>query len=205
MLLQDIESRWDIESENFSNTSKRYVLKDLLQEHMPNIEGRNLRVLDIGYGSEHLAVFMASLGHNITSIDCSEGILNKSRKGAREYAKLIKFKVMDAQSLQFKDNTFDLIVSKNLMGSIQYPEIAYKEWYRVLAPGGKIINFDSMEITNRNSYFSQIERPSWDIDKLLQLGFNKISIKNNISNQSLQADEPINYSESLLFMIAATK
>ena len=50
---------------------------------------------------------------------------------------------MDAQNLEFESEEFDLIVTRNLTWVLEDPEKAYKEWYRVLKNGGKLLNFDA--------------------------------------------------------------
>ncbi|MCQ4823180.1 class I SAM-dependent methyltransferase, partial [Eubacterium callanderi] len=49
----------------------------------------------------------------------------------------------DAHTLDFEDNTFDLIVTRNLTWNLERPDEAYGEWHRVLAPGGRMLNFDA--------------------------------------------------------------
>lgn len=44
--------------------------------------------------------------------------------------------------LPFKDGSFDLIVSRNVIWNLEYPEQALEEWERVLAPGGRMIYFE---------------------------------------------------------------
>ena len=49
----------------------------------------------------------------------------------------------DAKDLDFEDNTFDIIVSRNLTWVLEEPDKAYREWHRVLRSGGKMLNFDA--------------------------------------------------------------
>lgn len=49
---------------------------------------------------------------------------------------------MDAQQLEFEDNSFDLVISRNVLWNLEKPEQAYKEWLRVLKPGGILLNCD---------------------------------------------------------------
>ena len=49
---------------------------------------------------------------------------------------------MDAQNLDFEDDTFDLIVTRNVTWVMEQPTKACSEWIRVLQPGGRMINFD---------------------------------------------------------------
>lgn len=46
---------------------------------------------------------------------------------------------MDAQHLQFADESFDAIVSRNVLWNLEDPAMAYREMYRVLRPGGTIL------------------------------------------------------------------
>ena len=50
---------------------------------------------------------------------------------------------MDAQNLEFADETFDVVISRNLTWNLEKPEQAYQEWMRVLKPGGVLLNFDA--------------------------------------------------------------
>ena len=50
---------------------------------------------------------------------------------------------MDAQNLGFEDETFDVVISRNLTWVLEEPEKAYSEWHRVLKRGGALINFDA--------------------------------------------------------------
>lgn len=49
----------------------------------------------------------------------------------------------DAQNLEFEDESFDVIISRNLTWNLEKPVQAYQEWYRVLRPGGRLLNFDA--------------------------------------------------------------
>ena len=48
---------------------------------------------------------------------------------------------MDAQKLDFEDNTFDVVISRNLTWNLEHPDVAYREWVRVLKVGGKTSEF----------------------------------------------------------------
>lgn len=50
---------------------------------------------------------------------------------------------MDAQNLEFEDDVFDVVISRNLTWNLKDPKRAYEEWCRVLKPGGKLLNFDA--------------------------------------------------------------
>jgi len=45
----------------------------------------------------------------------------------------------DLENLTFDDDCFDLMLSEDVMEHVRHPEIALREAYRVLAPGGQYI------------------------------------------------------------------
>ncbi len=47
----------------------------------------------------------------------------------------IDFQTGDAEHLPFEANTFDVVVSRNLVWTLPAPETAMREWHRVLKPG----------------------------------------------------------------------
>ena len=70
-------------------------------------------------------------------------MLEKAKENAGELCKNIHFQRMDAQKLEFADNTFDIVISRNLTWNLEHPDVAYREWVRVLKAGGRLLNFDA--------------------------------------------------------------
>ena len=70
-------------------------------------------------------------------------MLEKAKENAGELCRNIHFQRMDAQKLEFEDNTFDVVISRNLTWNLEHPDVAYREWVRVLKVGGKLLNFDA--------------------------------------------------------------
>ena len=62
---------------------------------------------------------------------------------AGELAKCIVWKTGDAQALDVESNSFDVIVTRNVTWNLPRPDLAYREWLRVLKPGGVLYNFDA--------------------------------------------------------------
>ena len=46
------------------------------------------------------------------------------------------WKTGDAQALDVENNSFDVVVTRNVTWNLPRPDLAYKEWLRVLKPGG---------------------------------------------------------------------
>lgn len=107
------------------------------------LDGRNCKkVLDIGCGPGFFSILLARMGYEVTAVDYTENMLMEAVKNARSYASHIAFRKMDAQQLAFPDETFDFVISRNVLWNLEDPVQAYGEWLRVLKKGGKLMNCD---------------------------------------------------------------
>ncbi len=70
-------------------------------------------------------------------------MLEEARKNAEIFNADIEFVNMDCHKMKFKDKTFDMVVTRNSLWTMYNPAEAYKEWVRVLKPGGRLIVFES--------------------------------------------------------------
>lgn len=89
-----------------------------------------------------MALLFAEMGHEVTGVDLSEGMLEKAKFNAENLGLKIDFSFGDAEKLPFEDNSFDLVGSKYLLWTLHQPSSAILEWKRVLKPGGKIFAID---------------------------------------------------------------
>ena len=70
--------------------------------------------------------------------------LNRMQNEIVEYQnRIFRFEEMNGEDLQYADESFDAVVSRNLTWNLPHPELAYAEWTRVLKPGGVILNYDA--------------------------------------------------------------
>ena len=106
-------------------------------------QGRSLDILDAGTGSGFFAILLAKKGHAVTGIDLTQAMIAEAEKLAAENGAAPRFLMADAQATGFGDGSFDAVVSRNLTWTLPEPEKAYREWYRVLRPGGVLLNFDA--------------------------------------------------------------
>lgn len=155
MLLNEIESYWTNRAEGYSKINKhelagvqRMLWGNLIEanmpEHLKNVKNKKeINVLDIGTGPGFFSILLAERGYNVSAVDYTEEMLVKAKDNAGIFKDEIDFRRMDAQNLDFDNKQFDLIVTRNLTWVLEDPEKAYKEWFRVLKPGGKLLNFDA--------------------------------------------------------------
>jgi ubiquinone/menaquinone biosynthesis C-methylase UbiE len=82
------------------------------------------------------------MGHEVTGIDLSAGMLEKAKHDAENLGLEIDFFHGDVENLSFEDSSFDLVVSKFLLWTLPKPSCAISEWKRVLKPKGRIFAID---------------------------------------------------------------
>ena len=126
-------------------------------------QDRPLDILDVGTGTGYFAILLAKAGHRVTGIDLTPAMLAEAEQtAARENAPPIRFACMDAQATDFPDASFDAVVTRNLTWTLPAPETAYREWCRVLRPGGVLLNFDAAYAENVRNHN---QRRSWVTDR----------------------------------------
>ena len=83
-----------------------------------------LRVLEVGTGPGFFAILLCELGYDVTAIDLTPAMLGEAKKNAGELAGRICWMEMNAEALSFADESFDVMVSRNLTWNLPHPERA---------------------------------------------------------------------------------
>ncbi len=129
------------------STQQRGVWSELLSERIqaryPGCRPEDIRVLDVGTGPGFFAIILAEMGYRVTAVDYTASMLEAARRNAGTLGTRISFGQMNAEALDFPDDTFDVVVSRNLTWNLPHPEDAYSQWNRVLKSGGLLLNFDA--------------------------------------------------------------
>ena len=110
------------------------------------------------YVSAFFAVLLAQAGHRVEGVDLTPAMLEEARALAAQRGLDITFREMDAQTLDYEDGCFDAVISRNLTWTLPDPERAYGQWFRVLKPGGVLLNFDADYAANVRSRSTQNRR-----------------------------------------------
>jgi ubiquinone/menaquinone biosynthesis C-methylase UbiE len=113
------------------------------KEALSNLSGK---VLEVGVGTGRNLKFYSS-SCSVTGIDYSEKMLGKARKKAADM-KNVTLLLMDAEHLEFSDNSFDYIITTFTLCSIHDPLKALKEMRRVLKPSGELIAIEYVRSSN---------------------------------------------------------
>ena len=81
-------------------------------------------------------ILLAKLGHEVIGTDLTPEMIENSIELAREECAECELRIMDAEQLTFPDETFDVVISRNLTWTLPHAERAYREWVRVLKKAG---------------------------------------------------------------------
>jgi ubiquinone/menaquinone biosynthesis C-methylase UbiE len=96
-------------------------------------------VLEIGCGMGTDALQFARGGATVTVVDLTQSAIDITRKRFEVYGFPLNAQVADAESLPFRDNTFDVVYSFGVLHHTPDTEKALHEAVRVLKPGGRLI------------------------------------------------------------------
>ena len=140
---------WVISAEGYSKrvvqddfiSPGKEIWTDLILSKAP-IEGK-MKILDVGTGPGVFTTILSLAGHDLTGIDISEKMLEQARENSVRYGARPEYLLMDSQKLTFGEDTFDMIVSRNVVWIMEEPEHVYESWKKILKPGGRILVFDT--------------------------------------------------------------
>ena len=206
-----------------------------IRKYLPENESENgrLKILDVGCGTGFFTILLAKQGHQVTGTDLTPDMIANSRILGEEEHVTCDFQVMDAEHLGFSDESFDVVISRNLTWTLPEAAQAYKEWIRVLKPGGLLLNFDAnygatnfaetsglpenhahnqlgnslmqeCEDIKRQLPISSYIRPAWDVEELGKLGVEQLSIDLGISKRVYKEKDEF-YNPTPMFVIGAKK
>ena len=119
---------------------------------------KRLRILDVGTGTGFLSLSLAEIGHEVVGIDLAEGMISSARKIADDRGLDLDLEVGDAESLDFDDDSFDVVVSRWVLWTLPDPEKAISEWMRVLKPGGHAYEFGVVRSAEKDGLWGRIRR-----------------------------------------------
>jgi ubiquinone/menaquinone biosynthesis C-methylase UbiE len=110
-----------------------------------------MRVLDVGAGAGYGAARAAARGAQVTGVDVAEAMV---KLAARQHPDA-SFVQASATSLPFDDESFDAAVGNLVILHVGQPELAMRELWRVLAPGGRVA-LSTWESPERSPFFAAL-------------------------------------------------
>jgi phosphatidylethanolamine/phosphatidyl-N-methylethanolamine N-methyltransferase len=110
--------------------------------------GSGDRVLEVGVGTGiNLTLYPRDC--SITGIDLSDSMLEKAHERvAKNGLRHVRVLQMDASSLSFPDNSFDIVYAPYLVSVVPDPVQVAREMRRVCRPGGRIVILNHFRSAN---------------------------------------------------------
>lgn len=147
-MFEEIENKWTEGSSDYDDiiqrqlSSKRTV--SYWTKELKNLLGPEpLRILEVGCGPGFMSIIAARLGHEVRAVDGSAGMVEKARRNMQHYHQAVEICQEDGVTLPLEqEQSYDVILSRDVVWTLYDPEKAFRRWKDVLKPGGKIIYFD---------------------------------------------------------------
>jgi ubiquinone/menaquinone biosynthesis C-methylase UbiE len=119
----------------FTTGLGRYVLETELDVTMMlTLPVKGEKVLDVGTGTGIFASELRKYGADITGIDVSERMIDIAKSKG-----ITNVMTGNAESLDFPDESFDLVISITALEFIKDPQKAVDEMVRVCRKGGRVV------------------------------------------------------------------
>lgn len=157
-MFKEIEQAWTEDSGIYDDLIQKQLSNQRDVRHWTNTLKRFIgppkgkRVLDVGTGPGFFSVLLARSGYQVTAADGSEGMVRQAERNFQNQHVKVELFCSDVVRLEeFPPNSFDAIVSRDVVWTLYDPETAYRRWMEILKPGGRLIVFDGNYRMDRNS------------------------------------------------------
>src|SRR5215204_93344 len=115
---------------------------------------RGKKFLEVGCGAGIDLVRFTRAGAIVTGIDLSTTAIDLARKNIEQNRLSANLHVMNGESMQFPDNSFDVVYAHGVLQYTADVEKMVAEIHRVVKPGGEVI----VMVYNRNSWLNLMRR-----------------------------------------------
>ncbi len=105
-------------------------------------------ILEVGVGTGKNFPFYPS-DARMTAIDFSEKMLEIADKKRQQMNINVDLQLMDVQSLDYADNSFDTVIATFVFCSVPQPKKGLQELYRVCKPGGQVLLLEHVLSSNK--------------------------------------------------------
>jgi ubiquinone/menaquinone biosynthesis C-methylase UbiE len=157
-----IASIWDISSETYDSQEGHGIQTEIEREawkalFKPLLPSGKLKVLDVGCGTCEIGFLFADMGHQVTGLDLSDKMLAKARaKAAQKGFDDTIFRKGDAENPPSETGMFDVVVNRHLLWTLPHPDMAIRNWKKVLKKDGMLLVIDG--VWNDGSFETKARR-----------------------------------------------
>lgn len=140
-LKKEMQERWDQNANSYDSSAAHGLSNPWAIKRWNGLldgkQGETL--LDVGCGTGFVTILAAKAGLRVTAVDWSEGMMGKAKEKAKEEGLNINFVCSDTEGLPFEADTFQNLTARHVIWTLTNPVSAFREWCRVLKPGGKVL------------------------------------------------------------------
>jgi SAM-dependent methyltransferase len=111
--------------------------KAALARHLPPAP---CDVLDAGAGTGAMALLAAELGHRVTALDISPGMLAMAERKAAE--RHVRIETVVGEADQPPPGPFGAVVERHLLWTLPDPALALTRWREVTTTGGRLVLYE---------------------------------------------------------------
>ena len=134
---EDADVYDDAAGHAISDPVEAAVWRRVLERTLPSAPAD---VLDVGTGTGALALIAAELGHTVSGVDLSEGMLTKARDKASRAGLSIEF--VNGRAEEPPDGPFDAVIERHVLWTLPDPAAALGAWRAVTRRGGRLVLFE---------------------------------------------------------------
>ena len=146
--LDRIRAYWDADADTYDDSvdhgldaaspALRAAWNAAIDRFLP---AQGSRVLDAGAGTGFLSLSAARLGHRVTALDLSAGMLARLREAAAR--ERLEIEVVEVSAEAPPPGPFDAVVERHLLWTLPDPGAALAAW-RAVAPAGRLVLFEGL-------------------------------------------------------------
>lgn len=143
---EQLRQFWDADAATYdrspshaaSDPAEAAVWRGILRRHLPPPPAR---VLDVGAGTGAMSLLAAELGHSVTALDLSRGML--ARAVAKAEHRGIDLQTVVAPATEPPPGPFDAVIERHVIWTSPDPVAAMAAWRRS-APDGRLLVFEGI-------------------------------------------------------------
>ncbi|HET7235157.1 MAG TPA: class I SAM-dependent methyltransferase [Actinomycetota bacterium] len=133
-----IRDFWDADSHTYDEAVSHAISDPLeaaawrqaLREALPEPPAR---VIDVGAGTGALSLLAAELGHEVTALDLSAGMLSRAQDKAHERGFQDRMTFVVGSATEPPQGPFDAVIERHVLWTVPDPVFALERWREVAA------------------------------------------------------------------------
>jgi SAM-dependent methyltransferase len=145
-LHQELRAFWDRDAESYDRSASHAatdpveaaIWRAALARHLPPAPAN---VLDVGAGTGAMSLLAAELGHLVTALDLSPGMLAGANRKAAERG--LDIQTVIGPAGEPPKGPFDAVIERHLVWTLPDPVGALAAW-RGVAPGGRLVLYEGI-------------------------------------------------------------